>query len=180
MEIKIFRRYGSVIEVHKDSEFLGYYMVQDRKYNIHYSLKLADAIVAKTAKYSEHRLFRLNKYHGDEFSFTNVDCMETFTTTYYDEYDKVNPKKVDAYYTIRIKNKTDMLSEPGYLKKYDKKDISYGSSLNIEKAIMTGEHKAWITAQHLSWKYGDDYDFYLERLFVKKDRGISIIDDDRF
>ena len=177
METKVFRRNVSVIEIRKGSEFLGYYLGQDRNYNVHYSLKLADAIVAKTAKYSEHRLFRLNKYHGDEFSFKNVDCMETITTIYYDDYDVVDPKKVEAYYIVRIKNKKDMLSEPSYLSKYDKKDISFGSSLNIEKAIMIGEHKAWNTARYLSRKYEDEYDFFLERLFVRKDREISIIED---
>ena len=70
-----------------------------------------------------------------------------------------------------------MLSEPSYLSKYDKKDISFGSSLNIEKAIMIGEHKAWNTVRYLSRKYEDEYDFFLERLFVRKDREISIIED---
>ena len=177
METKVIRRDVSVIEVHKDSEFLGFYTGQDREFKVHYSPKLTDAIVAKTAKFSEHRLSSLRKYHGDVFSFINVDCMEKLTTTYYDDYDERSPKKVNVFFIIRIRNKTDMLLEPSYLSKYDKNDISFESSLNIDKAIMTGERKAWYTARWLSRKYGDDYDFYLERLFVRKDKEISIIED---
>jgi len=180
METKIYRRNVSVIEVHKDSVFLGYYTGRDRNGIIHYDERLSNAMVIKTIKGGEHIRMNLNKFHGDEFSFSMVVCMETFTTTYYDEYDEVDSKKAIAQYIIRIKNKSEILSEPSYLSKYDKKDISFDSSLNIEKAIMTGEHKAWITFRHLSRKYGNDYDFYLERLLVRKDREISIIDDNRY
>jgi hypothetical protein len=70
-----------------------------------------------------------------------------------------------------------MLSEPSYLSSYDKSDISFDSSLNIEKAKMTSKHKAWNVTRQLTRKYGDEYYFYLERLFVRKDKEISIIMD---
>lgn len=176
MEKKILRRNVSVIEICKDSEFLGYYTGQDREFYVHYSLKLANAIVAKTAKYSEHKLSRLNKYHGNEFSFTKVDSMGTYTTTCYDDYDEVSStRNATALFIIKIKRKSDTLSEPScYLSSYDKSDISFDSSHNIEKAKMTSKHKAWNVARQLSRKYGDEYYFYLERLFVRKDKEISI------
>ncbi len=36
METKVFRRFVYVIEVYKDSEFLGYYTGRDSQNNIHY------------------------------------------------------------------------------------------------------------------------------------------------
>ena len=175
METKVFRRFVYVIEVYKDSEFLGFYTGRDKQDIIHYDKSFASAMVIRTPKGGEHILYNLKKHHGDEFSFTKVDCMETFTTTYYDDYDNVNPKKVGAYYTIRIKSKTDILSEPGYLSKYDKTDNSFESSLNIEKAIMTGEYGSNKMLYHLSRKYEDKYVFYVDRLFVEKNRNIRII-----
>ena len=176
METKVFRRNVSVIEVRKDSDFLGYYTGRDRNGVVHYDERLSKAMVIKTNKGCEHFLFNLNKFQGNEFSFTKVDCLESFITTYYDEYDEVNPKKVDLNYIIRLKKKADLLSEPSYLSKFDKKEKTFESSLNIEKAIMVGESHSERLLYHLTRKYGDKYEFYKEKLFIKKDREIIIID----
>ena len=108
--------------------------------------------------------------------FNPIDCLETFATTYFDEYDEIDPEKVDAYYVLRIKRKDDMLSEPCYLSVYDKKQITFESSLNIEKAILTGEHRSTILLYHLSRKYADKYEFYVDRLFIRKTRELQTID----
>ena len=175
METKVFRRFVYIIEVYKDSDFLGFYTGRDNQNNIHFDKSYSNVMVIRTPKGGEHILYNLKKHYGDEFSFTKLDCMETITTTYYDDYDDVNPKKVGAYYTIRIKSKTDMLSEPGYLSKYDKHDNSFESSLNIEKAILSGEYRLNNMVYHLSRKYADKYVFYVDRLFVEKNRDINII-----
>ena len=176
METKVFRRNVSVIEVHKDSVFLGYYTGRDRNGVVHYDKRLSYAMVIKTNKGGEHILFNLNKFQGNEFSFTKVNCLESFITTYYDEYDEVNPKKEDEYYIIRIKKKSDMLSESFYLSKFDKKEASFESSLNIEKAIKTGDDSSRKIIYRLTCKHGDKNEFYREKLFIKKDREIIIID----
>jgi len=177
METKVLRRVVSVIEVYKDSEFLGFYTGRDNQDIIHYDKSFASAMVIRTPKGGEHILYNLEKHYGDEFSFKMVDCTGTYTTIYYDDYDGVRSNNTTAHFIIRIKSKSDMLSEPSYLSSYDKSDISFDSSLNIEKAKMTSKHKAWNVARQLSRKYGDEYYFYLERLFVRKDKEISIIMD---
>ena len=176
METKVFRRNVSVMEIRKGSEFLGYYTGRDKKDNIHFDNRLLYAMVIKTTKGGEHILYNLNKFHSDEFTFNLIDCMESFATTYFDEYDEVNPKEVNTYNTIRIKKKTDLLSEPSYLSMYNKKDKTFESSLNIEKAILTGEYRSNNMLYHLSKKYADKYEFYVDRLFVRKTRTLEIID----
>ena len=175
METKVYRRYVSVIKVHRDSEFLGYYAGRDKDNKVQYDKRLLNAMVIKTAKGVEHILHILSTYYSSENKFTPLDGEEAFTTIYYDEYDEVNPKKVNTYNTIRIKKKAELLSEPSYLSKFDKKDWSFESSLNIEKAIMTGEYGSNKMLYHLSRKYEDKYVFYVDRLFVEKNRNIRII-----
>ena len=176
MKTKIFRRNVSVIEVHRDSKFLGYYTGRDKKDNIHFDNRLLYAMAIKTTKGGKHILYNLNKFHSDEYAFNAIDCLETFTTTYYDEYDEIAPEKVDAYFVLRIKKKDDMLSEPCYLSVYDKKEITFESSLNIEKAILTGEYRSNNMLYHLSRKYADKYEFYIERLFIWRTRELQTID----
>jgi len=176
METKIFRRNVSVIEVHRDSEFLGYYTGRDKNNKVQYDKRLLNAMVIKTAKGVEHILHILNHYYSRENTFILIDSLETFATTYYDEYDEVDPKKVDTYYVLKIKRKEDMLSEPCYLSMYDKKEISFESSINIEKAILTGEYRSNNLLYHLSRKYADKYEFYIERLFIRKTRDLQTID----
>ncbi len=175
MESKVYRRYVFVIEVHRESEFLGYYTGRDKKGNIHFDNRLLYAMAFKTTKGGKHILYNLNKFHSVEYTFNPIDCLETITTTYYDEYDDIGPKKVDAYYVLRIKRKDEMLSEPYYLSVYDKKGITFESSLNIEKALLIGEHRSNILLYHLSRKYADKHEFYLDRLFIRKIREIQII-----
>lgn len=176
METKVYRRYVSVIKVHRDSEFLGYYAGRDKDNKVQYDKRLLNAMVIKTAKGVEHVLHILSTYYSSENKFTPLDGEEAFTTIYYDEYDEVNPKKVNTYNTIRIKKKAELLSEPSYLSKFDKKDWSFESSLNIEKAIMVGECHSGKLLYHLTRKYGNEYEFYKERLFIRKDRALVLYD----
>lgn len=176
METKVYRRYVSIIKVHRNSEFLGYYTGRDKDNKVQYDKRLLNAMVIKTAKGVEHILHILNHYYSGENTFTPFDGEEAFTTTYYDEYDEINPKIVDSYYIIRLKKKTDLLSDPSYLSKFDKKDCSFGSSLNIEKAIMVGEYHSGKLLYHLTRKYGSEYEFYKERIFIRKDRVLVLYD----
>ena len=174
METKVYRRYVSVIKVQRDSEFLGYYTGRDKNNKVKYDKRLLNAMVIKTAKGVEHILHILSTYYCSENTFTQLDGEESFTTTYYDEYDEVNTKNVNTYNTIRIKKKTDLLSEPSYLSKFDKKDWSFESSLNIEKAIMVGEHHSEKLLYHLTCKYDSEYEFYKERMFIRKNRELVL------
>lgn len=176
METKVYRRYVSVIKVHRDSEFLGYYTGRDKNNKVQYDKRLSNAMVIKTAKGVEHILHILNLYYSSENTFTSFDGEESFTTTYYDEYDEVNPNKVDTYYIIRLKKKAELLSEPSYLSKYDKKECIFESSLNIEKAIMAGEYHSERMLYQLTCKYSDEYEFYKERMFISKDRELFLCD----
>lgn len=176
METKVYRRYVSVIKVHRDSEFLGYYTGRDKNNNVQYDNRLSNAMVIKTAKGVEHILHILNSYYSSENTFTPFEGEETFITTYYDEYDEVNTKKIDTYYIIRLKKKTDLLSEPSYLSKFDKKDWSFESSLNFEKAIMVGEYHSERMLYQLTRKYSDEYELYKERMFIRKNRELVLCD----
>ena len=148
METKVYRRYVSVIKVHRDSEFLGYYAGRDKDNKVQYDKRLLNAMVIKTAKGVEHILHILSTYYSSENKFTPLDGEEAFTTIYYDEYDEVNPKK----------------------------DWIFESSLNIEKAIMVGECHSGKLLYHLTRKYGNEYEFYKERLFIRKDRALVLYD----
>lgn len=176
METKVYRRYVSVIKVHRDSEFLGYYTGRDKDNKVQYDNRLLNAMVIKTAKGVEHILHILNHYYSRENTFIPHDGEERFTTTYYDEYDEVNPKKVDTYYIIRLKKRTDQLSEPSYLSKFEKKDCSFESSLNFEKAIMVGEYHSERMLYQLTRKYSDEYELYKERMFIRKNRELVLCD----
>lgn len=177
METKVYRRHVSVIRVHRDSAFLGYYTGRDKDNKVQYDKRLQNAMVIKTAKGVEHILHILNNYYSSENTFTLLEGEESFTTTYYDEYDEVNLQKVNTYNTIRIRKKTELFSEPGFLSKFDMKDWSLQSSLNIEKAIMLGEYHSGKLLYHLTRKYGNEYEFYKERIFIRKARALVLCED---
>ena len=54
METKVYRRYVSIIKVHRNSEFLGYYTGRDKDNKVQYDKRLLNAMVIKTAKGVEH------------------------------------------------------------------------------------------------------------------------------
>ena len=66
METKVYRRYVSVIKVHRDSEFLGYYAGRDKDNKVQYDKRLLNAMVIKTAKGVEHILHILSTYYSSE------------------------------------------------------------------------------------------------------------------
>lgn len=161
-----------LIEVSLNNKVLGYYAGKDRDYRIIVK-GIDDAMMFKNEKSVRHNVAHQDRYNNGGFVFRAIEAEETKTKIYYDEYDNV--EQMNALYTIRIKVKSDMLLEPGYLSKYDKTDNSFESSLNIEKAIMTGEYGSNKMLYHLSRKYEDKYVFYVDRLFVEKNRNIRII-----
>ena len=161
-----------LIEVSLNNKVLGYYAGKDRDYRIIVK-GIDDAMLFKNEKSVRHNVAHQERYNNSGFVFRAIEAEETKTKIYYDEYDNVEQMK--ALYNIRIKVKSDMLSELGYLSKYDKHDNSFESSLNIEKAIMSGQYRINNMLYHLSRKYADKYVFYVDRLFVYKNRDIKII-----
>lgn len=175
METKVYRRKVSVIEVHKDSEFLGYYTGRDRNDKLYYDKNLSNAMVIKTVKGIEHILYNLNKFHGSEFIFIAVCCSETFSSTYYDEYDDCDHSNLNTKQVVRVKYLADPLSEPTYLSDYNKAENTFAVSFDISKAVMLGKRGFGI-CRRLSQQYGDKFNFYQEPIFLKKERNIALSD----
>ncbi|WP_288280433.1 hypothetical protein [uncultured Prevotella sp.] len=161
-----------LIEVSLNNKVLGYYAGKDRDYRIIVK-GIDDAMMFKNEKSVRHNVAHQERYNNGGFVFRAIEAEETKTKIYYDEYDNV--EQMNALYTIRIKVKSDMLLEPGYLSEYDKNDNSFKSSLNFEKAILFGEYRINKMLYHLSRKYAEKYVFFFDRLFVVENRDIKII-----
>ena len=72
METKVLRRVVSVIEVYKDSEFLGFYTGRDNQNKIHYDKSFASAMVIRTPKAGEHIFYNLEKHFYVAFQIIGV------------------------------------------------------------------------------------------------------------
>ena len=60
METKVFRRFVYVIEVYKDSEFLGYYTGRDSQNNIHYDKRVPNAMIIINVSYAKMNMVHIN------------------------------------------------------------------------------------------------------------------------
>ena len=76
----------------------------------------------------------------------------------YDEYDNV--KKLKPVYIIKVKEKSDALSEPGYISDVDFKEGSFKHSYAIEKAMQLGEIRSSKTYRFLVERFSEKYDFF--------------------
>jgi hypothetical protein len=133
---KSYNRNVFVIEVRQADRILGYYAGKDRNCSI--VLKsLNDAMVIKTEKGIRHILTNLELNSGTDYSFKVVEAVENQSTFYYDEYDNV--KKLKPVYIIKVKEKSDALSDPSYIRDVDFKEGSFKHSYAIEKAMQLGE-----------------------------------------
>ena len=171
---KIYSRNVFVIEVSQADNVIGYYAGKDRNHSIVIK-SLNDAMVIKTEKGIRHILTNLEINNGTDYSFKVVEAVENQSTFYYDEYDNV--KKLKPVYIIKVKEKSDALSEPGYISDVDFKEGSFKHSYAIEKAMKLGENRSLKTYKFLVERFSEMYDFYQETVFVKKERTIELIDE---
>lgn len=171
---KIYSRNVFVIEVSQADNVIGYYTGKDKHYSIVVK-SLNDAMVIKTEKGIRHILTNLEINNGTDYSFKVVEAVENQSTFYYDEYDNV--KKLKAVYIIKVKEKSDALSEPSYISDVDLKEGSFKHSYAIEKAMQLGEDRSSKTYRFLVERFSEKYDFYQETIFVKKERTIELRDE---
>ena len=171
---KSYNRNVFVIEVSQADRILGYYAGKDRNYTIVVK-SLNDAMVIKTEKGIRHILTNLDINYGTDYSFKVVEAVENQSTFYYDEYDNV--KKLKAVYIIKVKEKSDILSEPSYISGVDFKGGAFKLSYAIEKAMLLGEYRSLKTYRFLVERFSEKYDFYQETVFVKKERTIELMDE---
>ena len=171
---KIYSRNVFVIEVSQADNVIGYYAGKDKNYSIVVK-SLNDAMVIKTEKGIRHILTNLDINYGTDYSFKVVEAVENQSTFYYDEYDNV--KKLKPVYIIKVKEKSDALSEPSYISDVDFKEGSFKHSYAIEKAMQLGENRSYKTYRFLVERFSEKYDFYQETIFVKKERTIELRDE---
>ena len=168
---KSYSRRVFVIEISQNGAFLGYYAGKDKDYRILVK-NLNDAIVFKTDKSVRHNVAHQEKYDGGIYSFKVVEAEETKSTIYYDEYDGV--KRMKPVWVIMAKNKFDMLSEPRYVSDVDLKNESIKLSYDIENAKRMKERKLYRTTCLLSKKLSEQYDFYQETIYIKRERALVL------
>ena len=171
---KSYNRNVFVIEVRQADNALGYYAGKDRNYSIVVK-SLNDAMVIKTEKGIRHIFTNLEINYGSDYSFKVVEAVEKKSTYYFDEYDIV--KKLKPVYIIKVKEKSDALSEPSYISDVDFKEGSFKHSYAIEKAMQLGEDRSSKTYRFLVERFSEKYDFYQETIFVKKERTIELRDE---
>lgn len=171
---KSYYRNVFVIEVSQADNVLGYYAGKDKNYSIVVK-SLNDAMVIKTGKGIRHIFTNLENNYGSDYSFKVVEAVENQSTYYYDEYDHV--KKLKPVFIIKVKEKSDVLSEPSYISNVDFKEGSFKHSYAIEKAMLLGENRSFKTYRFLVERFSEKYDFYQETIFVKKERTIELRDE---
>ncbi len=176
MEIKVVRRSVFIVEMRKGTDFFGYYSGGSNNGITNYDVDLLKAIVYKNSKGGEHALFKLKKMNSEEFSFRLIECIEECYTTFYDEYDEIKRGKLESRVYIRVKDKSDPLSEPGYLTEFhnNKAERMFDFSLDINNALYYCTTTAYSTVRNLLRLFGDKYDFYKERLYLKEERKLII------
>ena len=168
---KNYSRRVFVIEISQAGQVLGYYAGKDKDYHILIS-SLNDAIVFKTEKSVRHNVTHQEKYDDETHSFRVVEADEIQSTIYYDEYDNV--RKLKPTYVIRVKDKSDILSEPSFVTNFDTKEETFKHSYAIEKALAFGEPRSWKLFRFLQERFSDRYDFYQEPVFIKRERNIVL------
>ena len=178
MKKKVIRRNVYVVEMWRDTEFLGYCTRGHIDGKAKTNMNLQKAEVYKTAHGGEHRLFTLRKFNSEEYSFKLVECLETITKTIYDEYDDIKKGKMEGINFIRIKDKSDSLSEPSFLSEYQNNanERSFAFSLDIRKAICFRKRGYYKILQILTKNYGERYVFYREHYYLQEDRDICVIE----
>lgn len=175
---KVVRRIVYVVEMWRGTEFLGYYSGGHRDDVAKTEMDLLKAESYKNIQKVEHMLCKLIKFNSTEFSFRSVECLETTTVSYFDQYDDRKKKgKMDSRVYIRIKDKLNPLSEPGYLSNYhnSQKERLFNYTLDINKALYYGHTNAFSICRALSNNYGEKYEFYRERMYVKEERCIELL-----
>ena len=179
METSVVRRSVYIVEMRRGTVFLGYYSGGSKNGIANYDFDLLKAMVYKNSKGGEHALFKLRKLNSEEFSFKLIECVEECSTTFYDEYDEIKKGKLESRVYIRVKDKSDPLSEPGYLTEYHNNNAErmFDFSLDINKALYYRTTTAYSTVRNLIRLFGDKYDFYKERLYLKEERNLIIRED---
>ena len=175
---KVVRRNVYVVEMWRGTEFLGYYCGGHRDGVAKTEMDLLKAESYKNIQKVEHMLCKLIKFNSIKYSFRPIECLETTTIFYYDQYDDRKKKgKMDSRVYIRIKDKLAPLSEPGYLCEYhnNKNERSFTFTLDVNKALYYRHINAYSICRALSDKFGEKYEFFRERLYVKEERSIELI-----
>lgn len=164
-----------VIEVYEQSQFLGFYAGKDDENNLLYG-ELNNASTIKSDKAAEHILNHLIKYDGDRYSFKKRMTFEVRKTTYYDEYEEPEWQGQKGFhFIIRVKQKSDMISEPAFVCEFDKATGAFKTSYRISKAQLYTNKRAKNICERLSSIHSDIYLFYPERIYIKEERAIELI-----
>lgn len=178
MITKVINKTAYAVEMWRDSEFLGYYSGGHHDGIAKPHMDLLKAEIYEKIERCEHMLLKLIRFNSEEYSFKMVECLETVTMTYFDQYDDRRKKgKTESKVYIRIKDKSDPLSEPGFLSeyRYNSNERSFCSTLDINKALSFGYSAAFSVCNALSKDYDEKYEFYRERFHLKKDKFIVVI-----
>ena len=175
---KVISKNVFVVEMWRNTEFLGYCKGGHVDGIAKTNMNLLKATVYNTAHAGEHRIFTLRKFNSEEYTFKLVECIETITMTFYDEYDDIKRGKMEGINFIRIKDKSDSLSEPAFLSEYhnNANERSFASSLDIRKAICFRKGGYFKILQTLTKNYGERYGFYREKYYLQEDRNINVIE----
>ncbi len=175
---KIISKNIFVVEMWKDTDFLGYCSGGHVNGIAKTNMNLLKATIHETKLKGEHRIYILRKFNKEEYSFKLVECIETITMTFYEKYDDFKRGKTKGVNFIRIKDNSDPLSEPSFLCKYhnNAKELSFTSSLDISKAICYRKSGYYSVLQNLTRNYGDKYSFNREHFYLQEDRGICVIE----
>ena len=161
----------------RGEEFIGYIKGGHTDGIANTTKKIEKAEVSKTEKRGKHRLFQLKKYHSEEFAFKLVECLETATVTFYDQYDDFKrTKKIRRIY-IRVKDKTNPLLEPTFLSEYQNNKVgkSFSSSFDIDKALFFTYSQAYSICMKLNEYFGEKYEFYKDSYYLMEVRDLKPI-----
>ena len=161
----------------RGEEFIGYIKGGHTDGIANTTKKIEKAEVSKTEKRGKHRLFQLKKYHSEEFAFKLVECLETATVTFYDQYDDFKRTKKIRIIYIRVKDKTNPLLEPTFLSEYQNNKVgkSFSSSFDIDKALFFTYSQAYSICMKLNEYFGEKYEFYKDSYYLMEVRDLKPI-----
>ena len=161
----------------RGEEFIGYIKGGHTDGIANTTKKIEKAEVSKTEKRGKHRLFQLKKYHSEEFAFKLVECLETATVTFYDQYDDFKRNKKIRRIYIRVKDKTNPLFEPTFLSEYQNNKVgkSFSSSFDIDKALFFAYSQAYSICMTLNEYFGEKYEFYKDSYYLMEVRDLKPI-----